>query len=221
MDFIPVKELNGSFKVNAKFYHTEVNGEKFLMRREARISRVGTTHTQIDAVVVMVNPGSCQPSESLDFTSLEKMKMIPAQSDPTQYQLMRLMERMEWNELNIVNLSDICEGNLNNFWAIERKFKSAGIPHSIFQDDNAVERNELMANAEHLIFAWGGSDNAKRMAKEYGLYEKGRFYAPYQHSIALVHPEKLYPRHPKPALKKDQLQWIQDMILLLGNRVLQ
>ena len=219
--FIPVKDLNNLFKVNAMFYHAEVNGERFLMRREARISRLASIQEKIDAVIVMVNPGSCQPETVLDHTLPGQMKMLPANSDPTQHQLMRLMERMEWNELTIVNLSDICEGNLNNFRAIEQKFKSAGIPHSIFQEDNAVERNELLANADHLIFAWGGSDNAKRMAKEYGLYEKDRLLPPYQHAIALIHLEKLYQRHPRPALKTDQFQWIQDMIPLLGNRVTQ
>lgn len=215
MAFIPVKNLNNTFKVNAMFYHAEVNGERFLMRREARISRKDNTQSKIDAVVVMVNPGSCLPETELDNTKPGRMEMQPAKSDPTQHQLMRLMERMEWNELTIVNLSDICEGNLKNFKAIERKFKSAGISHSIFQDVNAVQRDELLANANHLIFAWGGSDNAKRMAKEYGLYEKGRLLAPYEHAISLIHPEKSYPRHPRPALKSSQLEWLEDLIPLL------
>lgn len=219
MAFIPVKELNNTFKVNAMFYHAEVNGERFLMRREARISRKGTAQNKIDAVVVMVNPGSCLPATELYYTLPERMEMQPAKSDPTQHQLMRLMERMEWNELTIVNLSDICEGNLNKFRAIEQKFKLAGIPHSIFQDGNAVKRDELLANANHLIFAWGGSDNAKRMAKEYGLFVKGRLVAPYEHAISLIHPEKSYPRHPRPALKSSQLEWLEDLLPLLLNKV--
>lgn len=215
VNFIPVKELNDTFKVNAIFYHAEVNNERFLMRREARISRKGITQNKIDAVVVMVNPGSCKPETKLNHTLPGKMEMLPATSDPTQHQLMRLMERMGWNELTIVNLSDICEGNLSRFKAIEQKFKAEGIPHSIFQEGNTVERDELLANADHLIFAWGGSDNAKRMAKEYGLYEKGRLLAPYQHAISLIHLEKAYPRHPKPALISNQIKWLEELIPLL------
>ncbi|AQU78444.1 DUF1643 domain-containing protein [Planococcus faecalis] len=215
MVYIPVKDLNESFKVSAMFYHAEVNNERFLMRREARISRKGSIQSKVDAVVVMVNPGSCQPETEMGHTQLEKIEMLPAKSDPTQHQLMRLMERMDWNELIIVNLSDICEGNLKKFKEIEQKFKSAGIPHSIFQNDNSVERDELLANADYLIFAWGGSNNAKRMAKEYGLYDKGRQLAPYQHAISLNHIEKQYPRHPKPALISNQIEWLENLIPLL------
>lgn len=123
MAFIPANVLKDLFTVKAKFYHAEVNGERFLMRREAKISRVGSMQSKIDAVVVMVNPGSCQPAKALDHTLPERMEMLPANSDPTQRQLMILMECMGWNELTIVNLSDICEGDFNKFRTIERKFK--------------------------------------------------------------------------------------------------
>ncbi|MDN7247080.1 DUF1643 domain-containing protein [Planococcus shenhongbingii] len=219
MEFIPFKVLKNVFKVTAKFYHADVDGERFLMRREARISRISSTQNKIDAVVVMINPGSCQPAEVLEHTLPGKMAMLPATADPTQHQLMRLMEAMGWSELAIVNLSDICEGNITQFKAIEKKFISAGIPHSIFQDGNEGERNKLLANADHLIFAWGSSPNAKRLAKEYGLFENGCPLPPYQEATGLIHPVKLYPLHPKPALILNQLEWLNDMTSLLGDRV--
>ncbi|WP_416144625.1 hypothetical protein [Planococcus koreensis] len=219
MAFIPANVLKDLFTVNAKFYHAEVNGERFLMRREARISRIGSMQRKIDAVVIMVNPGSCQPTKALDHTLPGRMEMLPAMSDPTQRQLMILMECIGWNELTIVNLSDICEGDFTKFRAIERKFKLAGIPHSIFQDDNAIERTELLANTDQLIFAWGGSDHAKRLAKEYGLFEKGVFLPPYQYAVGLFHPVKLYPRHPRPALIIEQFKWVEEMTSLLNDKV--
>lgn len=219
MSFIPAEVLKKMFKVNAKFYHADVDGERFLMRREARISRIGSTQSRIDAVVVMINPGSCQPTEALEYTPSDKMAMLPAKADQTQHQLMRLMEDMKWNELTIVNLSDICEGNLDKFKAIEKKFKAAEVPHSIFQDDNVAERGCLLANADHLIFGWGSSNNAERLAKEFGLFNNGNPLPQYQNVIALIHPVKLFPLHPRPALVVDRIKWLQDMTDLLGNRV--
>ncbi|KOF09267.1 hypothetical protein AC739_15610 [Planococcus glaciei] len=219
MAFIPAEVLKNVFNVSAKFYHADIDGERFLMRREARISRLGSTQNKIDAVVVMINPGSCQPTEALEYTPLGEMTMLPANADQTQHQLMRLMEDRGWNELTIVNLSDICEGNLAKFMAIEQKFNVARIPHSFFQDDNAEERNSLLANADHLIFAWGSSDNAKRLAKEYSLFKNGIPFPQYQNAIALIHPVKLYPLHPRPALVVDRVKWLQDMTDLLGDRV--
>lgn len=219
MDFISVEVLYKTFEVKAKFYNAEVKDEKFLMRREARISRIGHVEEKIDATVVMINPGSCLPEVGIQDSSINEMKMIPARSDPTQHQLMRLMYRMEWNQLVIINLSDICEGNLSNFKAIEKKFISANQPHSIFQSENSLERTKLISNSEHLIFAWGASDNAKRLAKEFGLYSKGRPLAPYQKAIALIHPEKSFPLHPRPALMTNQIKWIEEIIPLLKKEI--
>ena len=85
---------------------------------------------------------------------------------------MNLMERQGWNGLSIVNLSDICEGNLTNLHQIEKKFNLASKSHSIFHSKNEKEKNELLSNAGELIFAWGETSTAKRLAKEFGLYDK-------------------------------------------------
>ncbi|WKA53173.1 hypothetical protein [Planococcus shixiaomingii] len=215
MTLVPATELRKTFEVKAKFYHAKVNGESFLMRREARIARKNIVQQKIDAVVVMINPGSCKPSAPLKETASYKMEFLPADSDQTQEQLMNLMLRKNWNVLVILNLSDICEGNLDKFKSIEKKFTAARVPHSIFQADNASEREVLLSTAEHLIFAWGASPLAKRLAKEFKLYDKGIALPAYKHMTAWVHAEKLFPRHPKPALKTEKIIWLNSMELLL------
>lgn len=217
MTLIAAKHLKEIFDVNAKFYHTVVNGEKFLMRREARITRKGSGQGKIDAVVVMINPGSCKPSAVLKETSSDKMEMVPANPDQTQYQLMNLMERKNWDVLVILNLSDICEGNLQKFREIEKKFAAAKASHSIFQDENVSARNELLSNSGNLIFAWGTSPVAKKLAKEFGLFNNGTPTKKYNHMKAWVHPEKLFPMHPRPALMTNKVIWLDTMESLLSE----
>ena len=155
MTLILAKELKKTFEVNAKFYYSMINEEKFLMRREARIERIGSKQEEIDAVVVMINPGSCKPTGEVTSQSAKEALLMAAKPDQTQYQLMNLMERKAWNVLVIVNLSDICEGNLSNFSNIERKFRAANLSHSIFQDENAEDCQTLLSSAKNVIFAWG------------------------------------------------------------------
>ncbi|MBZ5201988.1 DUF1643 domain-containing protein [Planomicrobium chinense] len=215
MSLVSVDNLRKTFEVNAKFYYASVNGESFLMRREARITRKNVVQEKSDAVVVMINPGSCKPSIKLNETTSNQMEFVPADSDQTQEQLMNLMIRKNWNVLVILNLSDICEGNLDRFKSIEKKFTAAGVPHSIFQDVNALERDMLLSATEHLIFAWGSSLTAKRLAKEFMLYDKGVASTDYKHMVAWIHYEKLFPRHPRPALIADRITWLDVMESLL------
>jgi len=82
------------------------------MRPEARIerrqntSRINSEKQRADTVIIMINPGSCKPV--LAAQSGEGTETRP---DKTQLQLMRLMERMSWDEMKIVNLLNFCEGN--------------------------------------------------------------------------------------------------------------
>lgn len=215
MTLIPAKELKKTFEVSAKFYYSVINEEKFLMRREARITRIGQKKEEIDAVVVMINPGSCQPTGAVTSSSGTEAKLLTAKPDQTQYQLMNLMERKAWDVLVIVNLSDICEGNMSNFSSIERKFREANIPHSIFQDENERDCQSLLTAAKHVIFAWGESSTAKRLSEQFGLFKRGKATIGYSHAKAWIHPEKNFPRHPKPATSVNKIMWLNTMETLL------
>ena len=215
MTLIPAIKLKETFKVSAKFYYSVVKEEKFLMRREARIVRIGTEQEEIDAVVVMVNPGSCKPFGAVTSSSAKEARLMPAKPDQTQYQLMNLMERKDWNVLVIVNLSDICEGNLKNFCNIESKFKAVNLPHSIFQDENVEDCRVLMSAAKHVIFAWGESTTAKRLSGQFGLFKNGRATIEYTDMKAWIHSERRFPRHPRPATSLNRIIWLDTMETLL------
>lgn len=215
MTLISAEQLKKTFKVEAKFYYAQVDGERFLMRREARISRIDTEQTDIDAVFVMINPGSCAPNWIVESMEAEEAQLIPARPDPTQYQLMNLMERKGWHIIRLVNLSDICEGNMGEFIIREKEFRKANVDHSLFQQGNKKELEELLASANHLIFAWGASDIAKKLASQFGLFQDGKPTTLYRNAKGLIHSERKYPRHPRPATKANQIIWLDDMEPLL------
>lgn len=213
MTLIPAEQLKKRFKVEAKFYYSQVGENRHLMRREAKISRVGATQSNIDAVFVMINPGSCSPDVPVENVEAIKAPFVLAKPDATQYQLMNLMERKAWNVITLVNLSDICEGNMKNFITREKEFSEAKVDHSIFQQGNKKDLEELLTAADHLIFAWGRSNVAKKLASQFGLFQHGSPTTAYQHAKALIHLIHKYPRHPKPALKENQIIWLDDMEL--------
>ncbi|WP_223635299.1 DUF1643 domain-containing protein [Planococcus sp. 4-30] len=215
MTLILANELIKTFEVSAKFYYSEVNGEKFLMRREAKIVRIGHEQEEIDSVVVMINPGSCKPAGAVTSSSAKEATLMAAKPDQTQYQLMNLMERKAWNVLVIVNLSDICEGNMSNFRNIERKFQEANQTHSIFQDENVQDCQTLLSSAKYVIFAWGESTTAKRLSEQFGLFKDGKATIDYSHMKAWIHSERGFPRHPKPATSVNKVIWLDTMETLL------
>lgn len=218
MDLIPADILKDRFVVSARFYHSNVNGMSYLMRREARIIRRGADQNEIDAVLVMLNPGSCAPEYPMQYTKLEDSGLVLASPDQTQYQLMNLMERMRWSQIAIVNLSDLCEGNSTEFEKIIKSFKAAKVAHSIFQDGNYEEYLSILEQSETIIFAWGSSVTAKHLSKEFDLFINGEPSQRYKEALALVHETKKYPRHPKPALIPDKLQWLEEMTLLINEK---
>ena len=214
MSLIPAEDLKHIFSVEAKFYHTEIEEETFLMRREARIRRNGAFTTRTDAVIVMINPSNCAQAGKT-VKSPREAEWIPTKPNPTQYQLMNLMERQAWDLITLINLSDICEGNIMNFKSIENKFNEAGIPHSLFQEQNTQQREELLGTSVHLIFAWGSSTVAKRLAAQFGLFQNGCAEKPYDYAEAWVAGENGFPRHPKPATMADRVVWLERMESLL------
>lgn len=214
MSLISAEHLKQIFSVEAKFYHAELADEKILMRREARIRRNGAFATRADAVIVMINPTNCAQAGETTKSPWEA-EWIPTKPNPTQYQLMNLMERKDWNLVTLINLSDICEGNIGNFKIIENKFNRTGISHSLFQEDYAQDREALLASADHLIFAWGSSTVAKRLAAQFGLFQEGSPEKSYEHAKAWVAADNGFPRHPKPATVADRVVWLDKMEALL------
>ena len=138
MSFLLAADLKERFYTEGAFYHMELNGEGYACRGLAKINRRGIETDIADALFVLVNPGSCQPEdEDYQFPcysdDLKQIPLVKAKSDPTQYQIMRLMERRGWNMIYIINLSDLRAGNIDEFKMILNNFEgNLNDSHSIF-----------------------------------------------------------------------------------------
>ncbi|WP_239431135.1 hypothetical protein [Sporosarcina sp. ACRSL] len=111
--------MNKRFTMEGIFYRLDVGRVDYVCRGLAKIARKGEACEEADVLFVMVNPRSCKPTDDLYVyppyqDELFEIPIVMAKQDPTQYQLMRLMERMKWNRLYIINLSDLRAGNLTD-----------------------------------------------------------------------------------------------------------
>jgi hypothetical protein len=213
MTIIKAKVLKEQFDVWAHFYKDQVGGKEYFMRSEAKIIRKGKGLAQTDAIIVMANPGSCTAiDQNTKFDTFpkegEEKHFVAARPDPTQYQLMNLMKRMNWDCIKIFNLSNICTGNFREFKQFLKEFNEADYQsHSLSHEKRMKELTSHLELSPTLIYAWGGDSAIKDLTKiviENEIEHNG-----------LLHPEKLYYRHPKPAKYEDRLIWLNDMELQL------
>ncbi len=213
------KLLGERFIVWSQFFEETVAGDRILIRPEARITfREGTSafnfekHPRADAVIVIFKPGSCKPT--LDVHSGQWTESKP---DKTQFQLMRLMEHMAWNEMKIVNLSDLCEGN--EFLGLLKRCEYAGIVHSRFVSNPESEWSNVISGADRLIYGWGKKSEAKELADGYGLLDVDDMLATHgKKPIAVWDTVKGYPKHPFPFTPKKCEAWLDEMVELLNDQ---
>ena len=209
--------LKERFVVWGKFTQEMLWGEKVLMRPEARIVRRDGVSTfngrkeRADAVIVMLNPGSCVPI--MEASSEEWMEARP---DKTQFQLMRLMERMAWDEMVIVNLSDLCQGNPQEFAGLQMRCEAGGIQQSRFTESAESEWSSVISAADRLLYGWGATKEAKIMADAHGLLDLDGMLAKHgKRPIAAWQPEKGYPKHPFPRIPSKCEAWLEEMVMEL------
>lgn len=213
--------LKEKFTVWGKFQEIDVTGVRVLMRPEARIVRRGSSDSNIndknpkaDAVIVMSNPGNFMPE-----LGTESEEWTEAKPDRAQFQLMRLMERMTWDELVIVNLSDLCEGNLGNYSSLLKRFEVGEIAHSRFAMQPETEWTKVISSADRLLYGWGVKKEAKEMANTYGLLDLDNMLTVHgKKPIAVWHSEKGYPKHPYPYTPERCAAWLEDMVELLHSQ---
>lgn len=140
---LPVKEYREKYKVYALF-----EGED---RRFADIVRKGHEEANIDAYIIMINPGSCHKKSDenpvINFAFYNGFDMVEAVSDPAQKCIMALMDACEMNKIRILNLFDYANGNL------AEALKHKGV--SIFDDSRATDRKRYMPTDAVCIAAWG------------------------------------------------------------------
>lgn len=220
--FLKADELKKEFVVSASFYQLKVAKKVFLCRNHAIIKMKGSIRKNTpDALIVMANPGSCEPD---DFTinppvmqnNLTNIPYVPVNTDPTQYQIMRLMKLMDWNEVSIINLSDVCSGNMSEFKQRLLHVENHSVnSHSIFSEERFIEREKYFnAVDKKVILAWGKDTSIKKLAitalemipKDKTLY-------------GLKFPDQNWAyRHPNPMLKTRCITWLEDINRQLSSQ---
>lgn len=211
MTFIPASELKKQFEVYGEFYEYSVGNQSFKMRGQARILRKELELAdvwKVDCIVIMVNPGSCTPKDSAYIypPHHEKGKFVKANTDPTQYQLMRLMKRMDYDRLDILNLSDICAGNFTEFQRQFNQLETLGIDsHSIFSIEREEELARLTRHDVPIILGWGTNSGLRNMAITALKALKGKML------YGLEYDTEPYYRHPNPMLQTRCIAWLNDM----------
>ncbi|HFL2474508.1 TPA: hypothetical protein ACG3KV_003774 [Clostridioides difficile] len=160
------------FYVEGNFYNIKdgVNGHSVRCRNVANIKRKNNLESELNATFIMMNPGSCElidesNKDSIpDYTCydiLEKgiqSKFRCSKADPVQFCIMEIMDKMNWNFVNILNLSDIKNPNSGKFFDEEKKFRKDFymLPdiHSIFSK-HRKDINSFIDTQKPVILAWG------------------------------------------------------------------
>ena len=159
MELLKKVELLKEFEVKASFYNVRLNDYLFECRNQARIRRKGISKEEYDAVFILCNPGSCKSTSNIREWDPRKdcIPFVTADSDQTQEQIMRLMVIKQWDQVNIINISDICSGNIEEF---RRKLSKANRVsfsyHSIFSNERNHELLDIFRlNKGPIIAGWG------------------------------------------------------------------
>lgn len=206
--FIKADVLNEKFDVYGKFYEVHKEGHVFQCRSLAIIKRKNTKQNHYDALIIMSNPGSCEPERQGDYIYIRVAKdtqtinLTLSKSDPTQHQIMRLMELREWNLAAVINLSDLRCGNMKGFKEkLLLSDQNGFYEHTIFSAEREKELNGLIENLKNgpIIVGWGTNRVNDRLIEL--VHEKlGRNIVGWKHSQSTYY-------HPCPHLIKDRVKW--------------
>lgn len=231
MEFIKRNQLKNKYIVLGKFYKLKYRDgdikecrsilEIFLHSTYINLKRTN----KIDAVFIMMNPGSGKPKESYNQTiidikkmktnEIDKIKLVETDPDNTQYQVMRIMREKKWKYVRVINLSDYRNPSSEKFYNIikEAIVYDKKFIHSIFSEDRIKELDNIFNSDKDfkVIVAWGvdtrlekliglalGNKNLdKRVGNNKATYKKKK---------------KFYYYHPLQRGKSKQIQWLESII---------
>lgn len=216
MELLSKNELLEEFEVEASFYNITIGDQTFECRNQAKVKRKSIETDEFDAIFVLVNPGSCNPlDKNFEISEIDpRNDLIPfvkAKSDSTQWQIMRLMKLKEWDQVNIINLSDLCSGSLKIFRAKLAEAESLSFHHhSIFSDERQKELKKILdANKGPVILGWGTERFIKNKANEVLQNHLIVNYIGWRHS------DDPYYFHPNQRLKARKIEWLKNIEKML------
>lgn len=175
VEYVYAEQLKKEFTVVASFYNQKVKGKVFHCRSHAYVIRKGSQlNHEVNAILILMNPGTSTPRKKESFVptlNLELPSCIPyieAKPDPTQYQVMRLMKIKGWTRVSILNLSDLCAGNTEDFNKLIQEAEASGFHfHSIFSAERDKELQSQLSTAySPILLAWGTNGILETLAAE-------------------------------------------------------
>ncbi len=232
-EFLPAAELKNLYSVMGHFYDISLNNKVRLkcrssleiLSREIAGNFSGVSRGLPDAVFIMMNPGSSRtvetsPSSIRDVGAISDCKtFVQTRPDTTQYQVMRVMTRLGWQHVRVLNLSDLREPKSSvfatTFRSIELNYGYTA--HSLFSPIRTQELTvELRRKVDApLICAWGVSPKlnslicvAAPVLRDAGICR----------GLLKVGTSDRY-FHPLPTLQTDKEIWVNKLCKELGRDV--
>lgn len=201
------------FEVTAYFYN--INNLKF--RRYLEIRRKTHLDEKNDLNVIMMNPGSSKPKDIEEDKNPEFLnKFVIAHPDPTQFQIMKIMENCNLNYAKIINLSDVRNGSSSEFYKLlNNELKE--LNHSIFHDENEEKLKEYLNFDANFILGWGVNSKLNNLAK-LALDKVEKLRANTTKVFGIKHPNNQYGYyHPLPRTVKQQSDWVEIITKQIKN----
>lgn len=225
MEFIYAWELKKKFNVFGHFYNLVMGEETFPCRSMLEIiskDKEYPTSSYVDAIIIMMNPGSSRPLDinykphsynvNMIFSEDWSKEIVVTRPDNAQYQIMRLMVNQDWEFVRILNLSDIRNGNSGNFFQyFSRSFLiDNSNPHSIFNKNRVKELNKNLKtkNDAPIILAWGTETFLFPIAEKAMNVLSNYSFIGVNYGL----PNLCY-RHPSPYKKTGKLSWLIEINL--------
>ena len=177
-----INNYSSIFNVYGSFYTLTINSEHFDCRNLLKISRKRKycniyDNNKVDAIFTMMNPGSAAPLKEPykypnynlnNYTSPSNtysfaINLIRAKPDNVQYYVMEIMDFKKFNNVLIVNLSDIIDSDSKSFLSKVKSFrkitpKIINNIHSIFSRNNLESYTLKLNLITPNIACWGRSN---------------------------------------------------------------
>lgn len=218
MRYIDTNTLDQNYEVSGSFYNIEYGTSTIVnCRNLLEIKLKNSESKKVDAIIVMMNPGSSEPVNFSPpiyaINEIQKQGGVPVnlvltKPDDTQYQIMRIMDSEKWEYVKVINLSDIRDSNSTSF--CNKLSTLSNDIHSIFSDKRKTELNGLL-KGDRIIVAWGVNTKLRNLIS---LALENKFL-----SSRLGNPKNSYKRcknfyyyHPLPRGYRAQRVWLRDIL---------
>lgn len=157
-----MKTLNmDDFSIEGIFYTKRIAKKTEELRSVLEIKRLSIQPTQVDCIVIMMNPGSSSPLEKIKSNSKIFVKAVP---DRTQRQIAKIMNELNFNYCRILNLSDLRTPKSQLLYQKLEDYKNDD-SHSIFSQGREEELKLYLIKNVPYILGWGLAPELIPLAK--------------------------------------------------------